>query len=145
MADKTEDYTEDWRDIRQGHKPLAVFERTGSADIWAQLQLAQDSGQYQQLLWWRHQLTDDRGQHTAAVAVARELSTLRQYQSLLQQQPQIPRAVFQRKLGQLFGYSADSIAAFVDSDTAASCRCTLCGRDDTAAAMAARRGQYHAS
>ena len=101
MAAKTEDYRQDWQDIRQRRKPPSL-------------------------------------------AVSLELGTLRQYQVLLERQQDIPRAVFQRKLGQLFGYSAEDIADFVGSELSQSCKCTLCGRDDIAAAAAARRTQYHA-
>lgn len=144
MNDKTEDYRADWRDIRQGRKPLAVFEYTGSREHWQTVRIADDSGQYPQLMFWYHDLRDDRRRETRAVAVADSLATLRQYQVLLEAQPRIPRAVFQRKLGQLFGYSDEDIAEFIGSDISDNCPCTLCGRDDTEAEATSRRTQYHA-
>jgi hypothetical protein len=132
MTDKTADYRTDWQDIRQGNKPLAVFECQCSRDIWQQVRMADDSGQYPRLLFWYHDLKSDNRTTGRAVAIADSLSTLRQYQSLLQQQPNIPRPVFQTKLGKLFGYDSLSIAEFMVSETGRKCPCTLCGRDENA-------------
>jgi len=141
MADKTQDYQADWRDIRQGNKPLAVFEMSGSRTMWQTVRMADDSGQHNgQLLFWYHDVQNDKARQTRAVAVAANLGTLRQYQLLLERQADIPRQVFQQKLGKLFGYDADSIAEFIGSEVSRKCPCTLCGRDDNAA----RRTQYHA-
>lgn len=137
--DKTEDYRQDWRDMRQGLKPLAVFEASGSREMWQELRMADDSGQHAGLLFWYHNLTDSGLSDTRALAIAADLSTLRQYQSLLQNRDSIPRRVYQRKMGVLFGYSADEIASFLDTDTAKHCQCTLCGRDDSAV----RRTQFY--
>lgn len=87
----------------------------------------------------------ERGNKTVFYLIGAQLHPMRLFCQLWQLQPSIPRRSFQIAAGRLFGYSEKDIADFLETETARKCKCTCCGRNDTLAAMKARRTQYHAN
>ena len=136
-------YTQDVRDVIEYRKPLAVLEREKSPEDYnaAAHLIAQHP---EHLYRITHEGTGENGKPALFLAVARTLHTLRAYQNAMRAREDTPRRIFQSTIGELLGYSAGSIAEFLETETARTCPCSLCGRDDLAHEMHARRTQFHA-
>ncbi len=76
--------------------------------------------------------------------IGSRLHTMRVAMELWRNVDKIPRSVFQRAMGRLFGYSEEDIADFIGSEVSETCPCTACGRNEIEAAATARRNHYHA-
>lgn len=83
----------------------------------------------------------ENGKPATFYLIGARLNTMRHFLQLHDARDTIPRRNYQAAMGQLYGYSRESIAEFSDSDTGKRCPCSLCGRDDIKAAMRARRVQ----
>ncbi len=113
-------YRADIRAVLEGTRPLAIIEREKSAPAY---RIALDAC----CLTYRHKLVSFHGWRGDAVALARDLSVLSAYKTLLAVAPTMTRANFQRAMGALLGYDAADIETFIDSDVAKRCKCEPCG------------------